>query len=173
MCVSSCRHYFTSSGCKLTSVGSWTQHKLKRSQSCWSLHHFHQQFEILKAGIKRNSDDVSRVPAGWRAELVGSDFNIYTIFMSVSLAAAQRRMWTWQHNKQAVKELLHCSASPLSTSLLHVFHHLADTQTTMKTPGCLSGSRRFCSWSLKLKHMMTSVFTHLKHKKVKYFIRIS
>lgn len=116
MCVSSCRHYFTSSGCKLTSVGSWTQHKLKRSQSCWSLHHFHQQFEILKAGIKRNSDDVSRVPAGWRAELVGSDFNIYTIFMSVSLAAARRRMWTWQHNKQAVKELLHCSASPLSTS---------------------------------------------------------
>lgn len=58
------------------------------------------------------------------------NFNIYTIFMSVSLAAAARRcMWTWQHNRQAVKGLFHCSASPLAASalrLLHVFHRLAD-----------------------------------------------
>lgn len=42
--------------------------------------------------------------------------SIFTRYLCVSLAAARRRMWTWQHNKQAVKELLHCSASPLSTS---------------------------------------------------------
>lgn len=42
--------------------------------------------------------------------------SIFTRYLCVSLAAARRRMWTWQHNKQAVKGLLHCSASPLSTS---------------------------------------------------------